>query len=172
MLLLLLFFYWWASCVCKNAYSVSFKILLVIKDFVRSQGRRLKFQLKSQGSVEGIFSDLSVPFDKGNVGPSSVVAADMISVGDSWLSYAIKKAMIQSIDGVENQDWFKALSSSWKVRKKLFSYVFLFLCSVFNWVICWFLNDGIHAYFIFISFIWNVLKQQAQYSWDYLDVYF
>ncbi|XP_010113013.2 uncharacterized protein LOC21405544 [Morus notabilis] len=86
-----------------------------VKDFMRSQGRRLKFQLKSQGSLKGIFSDLSVPFNKGNVGPSSVVAADMISVGDSWLSYAIKKAMIQSIEGAENQDWFKALSSSWKV---------------------------------------------------------
>ncbi|PON94652.1 Bacterial periplasmic spermidine/putrescine-binding protein [Trema orientale] len=86
-----------------------------IKDFMQSQGKRLKFQLKFLGSLEGIFSDLSTPFDKGNVGSLSVVAADMVSVGDSWLNYAIERALIQPVEGVEDQDWFKGLSSQWKV---------------------------------------------------------
>lgn len=84
---------------------------------MQSQGKRLKFQLKLLGSLDGIFSDLSPPVNKKNVGPSSVVAADMVGIGDSWLNYAIKKAMIQPIDGVEDQDWFKGLSSRWKVSK-------------------------------------------------------
>ena len=84
---------------------------------MQSQGKRLKFQLKLSGSLDSIFSDLSPPFNKKNIGPSSVVAADMVSVGDSWLNYAIKKAMIEPIDGVEDQDWFKGLSSRWKVSK-------------------------------------------------------
>ncbi|KAF3449248.1 hypothetical protein FNV43_RR09976 [Rhamnella rubrinervis] len=86
-----------------------------IKDFMQSQGRRLKFQLKQYGSLEGIFSDLSMPFNKGNVGSSSVVAADVVSIGDSWLSYAIKKSIIEPIEGVEDQEWFKGLSAKWKV---------------------------------------------------------
>ncbi|GMN40717.1 hypothetical protein TIFTF001_009926 [Ficus carica] len=85
-----------------------------VKDFMQSQGKRLKFQLKLNGSLDGIFSDLATSFEKGNVGSSSLVAADLISVGDSWLGYAIKKGMIQSIEGAEDQDWFKALSSRWK----------------------------------------------------------
>ncbi|KAL5550790.1 hypothetical protein UlMin_000966 [Ulmus minor] len=86
-----------------------------LKDFMQSQGKRLKFQLKFNGSLEGIFSDLSRTFSKGNVGPSSVGAADIIGVGDSWLSYAIKNAIIQPIEGVEDQEWFKGLTPRWKV---------------------------------------------------------
>ena len=93
---------------------------------MQSQGKRLKFQLKFFGSLERIFSDLSAPYDKGNIGSSSIVAADMVNVGDSWLNYAIKNALICPLEGVEDQDWFKGLSSQWKVRKKLF-----FICSCF-----------------------------------------
>ncbi|KAM1139608.1 hypothetical protein FF1_039737 [Malus domestica] len=86
-----------------------------VKDFMQCQGKRSKVHMKSHASLEGIFSDLSMAFSKGNVGPSSVVAADLVSVGDSWLSYAISKAVIDPIQGVEDQDWFKGLSDRWKV---------------------------------------------------------
>ncbi|CAB4299057.1 unnamed protein product [Prunus armeniaca] len=86
-----------------------------VKDFMQSQGKRSKVHLKSHGSLDGIFSDLSMAFSKGKVGPSSIVAADLVSVGDSWLSYAINKALIEPIQGVEDQDWFKGLSDRWKV---------------------------------------------------------
>ncbi|XP_062120607.1 uncharacterized protein LOC133834853 [Humulus lupulus] len=86
-----------------------------IKEFVQAQGKRIKFQLKFHGSLEGIFSNLSTIFDNGNVGSSSVVAADMVSVGDSWLNYAIKKSLIEPLEGVEDEDWFKGLSTQWKV---------------------------------------------------------
>lgn len=86
-----------------------------IKDFMRSQGRRLKFNVKYAASLESIFSDLSIPFTKGNIVPASALAADMVSIGDSWLKHAINKAIIEPIVEVEDQDWFKGLAEKWKV---------------------------------------------------------
>lgn len=86
-----------------------------IKDFIQSQGKRLKFSLKYNASLEGIFSDLSMHSRKGHVSPSSTLAADIVSVGDSWLNLAINKAIIEPIQGAEDQEWFKALSDKWKV---------------------------------------------------------
>ncbi|XP_028793652.1 uncharacterized protein LOC114749324 [Neltuma alba] len=86
-----------------------------IKDFIKSQGRRLKFNVKYNTSLESIFSDLSIPFTKGNIGPASALAADIVSIGDSWLKFAINKAIIEPIRDVEDQDWFKGLDERWKV---------------------------------------------------------
>ncbi|KAI9083837.1 hypothetical protein K1719_034095 [Acacia pycnantha] len=86
-----------------------------IKDFIKSQGRRLKFNVKYNTSLESIFSDLSIPFTKGNIGPASALAADIVSIGDSWLKFAINKALIEPIRDVEDQDWFKGLDEKWKV---------------------------------------------------------
>lgn len=85
-----------------------------IKDFIQSQGRRLRFRVKYLGSLENIFSDISASFNKHNIGPVSTVASDIVSVGDSWLSFAIKNAIIEPVRGVEEQDWFKGLSDKWK----------------------------------------------------------
>ncbi|KAK2661977.1 hypothetical protein Ddye_000551 [Dipteronia dyeriana] len=54
-----------------------------IKDFMRLQGRRLKLHTNFYGSLEGIFSQLSIPFTKPKGKSTSVVAADLVSVGDS-----------------------------------------------------------------------------------------
>lgn len=72
--------------------------------------------MKYLGSLENIFSDISMSFNKRNIGPMSTVAADIVSVGDSWLNFAIKNAIIEPMRGVEEQDWFKDLSDKWKVR--------------------------------------------------------
>lgn len=85
-----------------------------IKDFIQSQGRRLKFNLKYNASIEGIFSDLFKSSRKGNISPSSTLAADIVSVGDSWLNLAINKSLLEPIQGAEDQEWFKALSDKWK----------------------------------------------------------
>ncbi|KAK9286887.1 hypothetical protein L1049_015294 [Liquidambar formosana] len=86
-----------------------------IKDFMQSQGRRSKLRSELRGSLDDIFSALSLPLSKGNVDPKSAVAADIVTVGDSWLNFAINKAIIEPIQGVEDQDWFKSLSDKWKV---------------------------------------------------------
>uniref|UniRef100_A0A5B7C2B1 Putrescine-binding periplasmic protein-related n=1 Tax=Davidia involucrata TaxID=16924 RepID=A0A5B7C2B1_DAVIN len=86
-----------------------------IKDFMQSQGRRVKLRPEFRGSLEDIFSDLSMPAIKGKVYPKSAMAADIVSVGDSWLNFAIAKALIEPIQGVEDQDWFRCLSDKWMV---------------------------------------------------------
>ncbi|XP_057415774.1 uncharacterized protein LOC130710498 isoform X2 [Lotus japonicus] len=86
-----------------------------IKDFISSQGKRMKFNVKYYASLEDIFSGLSIPFAKGNIGPESALAADIVGVGDSWLKYAINKSIIEPIRDVENQEWFKSLDEKWKV---------------------------------------------------------
>nr|KYP34511.1 Putrescine-binding periplasmic protein [Cajanus cajan] len=86
-----------------------------IKDFINSQGRRMKFNVKYYASLENIFSDLSIPFTKGRIGPASALAADIVGIGDSWLKFAIKKAFIEPIRDVEDQEWFKSLDDKWKV---------------------------------------------------------
>ncbi|KAJ1412451.1 hypothetical protein SESBI_20412 [Sesbania bispinosa] len=77
-----------------------------IKDFISSQGRRMKFNIKYYASLESIFSDLSIPFTKGNLGPASALAADIVGIGDSWLKFVINKALIEPIRDVEDQEWF------------------------------------------------------------------
>ncbi|GAY33399.1 hypothetical protein CUMW_275050 [Citrus unshiu] len=66
-------------------------------------------------SIDGIFNNLSVPFNKVKAKSASYMAADLVSVGDSWLSFAIKNRLIEPIAGAEDQDWFKCLSHKWKV---------------------------------------------------------
>ncbi|XP_035541466.1 uncharacterized protein LOC109001092 [Juglans regia] len=85
------------------------------KDFIQSQGKRLKLRLKYNANLEGIFSDLCMTSRKGHISPSSTLAADVVSVGDSWLNFAINKGIIEPIQGVEDQEWFKGLSDKWKV---------------------------------------------------------
>lgn len=88
------------------------------KDFMSSQSRRLKFQTKFRPTLEDIFSQLCVSFTKakGNARPASAAAADIVSLSDSWLPFAIRKSIIEPITAAEHQDWFKDLGNKWKVR--------------------------------------------------------
>ncbi|XP_010276929.1 PREDICTED: uncharacterized protein LOC104611539 isoform X2 [Nelumbo nucifera] len=85
-----------------------------IKDFMQVQGRRLKLRSEFRGSLGDIFSDLNKDFSKTSLDPRSSMAADIVTVGDSWLSLAIKKGIIEPMEDVESQDWFKGLSDKWK----------------------------------------------------------
>ncbi|KAH9753603.1 spermidine/putrescine-binding periplasmic protein [Citrus sinensis] len=96
-----------------------------VKEFMRSQGKRLKFQMNLCASIDGIVNNLSVPFNKVKAKSAPYMAADLVSVGDSWLSFAIKKRLIEPIAGAEDQDWFKCLSHKWK-SFYLFVYLLLF----------------------------------------------
>ncbi|XP_042505943.1 spermidine-binding periplasmic protein SpuE isoform X2 [Macadamia integrifolia] len=86
-----------------------------LKEFMRAQGRRSNLRLEFRGNLVDIFSDLSVASTKGNLELKSAMAADIITVGDSWLSLAIKKGLIEPIKDIEGQDCFKCLSDKWKV---------------------------------------------------------
>ncbi|XP_057503443.1 uncharacterized protein LOC130786983 isoform X1 [Actinidia eriantha] len=86
-----------------------------VKDFMQSQGKRMKLRSEIRGSLNDIFSDLSKSFMKGKFDHKSAVAADIVTVGDSWLNFAIKKGLIEPLQGVEDQDWFRGLCGIWKV---------------------------------------------------------
>lgn len=75
-----------------------------------SQGKRVRLKTRFLANLEDIFLNLSKPTSKGK----KESAADMISLGDSWLSFAIKEKLIEPMKGVEVQDWYKGLSDKWK----------------------------------------------------------
>lgn len=85
------------------------------KDFIQSQGKRLKFQSRVRGNLEEIYSDLCKDLSGRKLKPTSTVAADIVSLGDSWLSFAIDEAIIEPITGAEKQGWYKDLSEKWKM---------------------------------------------------------
>ncbi|XP_052209929.1 uncharacterized protein LOC127813161 [Diospyros lotus] len=84
-----------------------------VKDFIKSQGKRVRLRLEIYGSLND--NALFKSFTNGNVDRKSAVAADIISIGDSWLNFAIKKGVIEPLEGIENQDWYKCLGKKWKV---------------------------------------------------------
>lgn len=90
------------------------------QEFSRSQGKRVRFRPEFRRSLDNIFNDLLNPFIKGKFNPKSAVAADLVTIGDSWLNFAIEKGLIEPIRGAEDQDWFRELSDKWKVGINLF----------------------------------------------------
>ncbi|KAI7742533.1 hypothetical protein M8C21_031270 [Ambrosia artemisiifolia] len=85
------------------------------QSFIQSQGRRVKFRLEFRGTIQDIFSELSTTIGKGVVTSKSAGAADIVSLGDTWLNFFISKKLIEPVQGVEDQDWFHTLSDKWKV---------------------------------------------------------
>jgi hypothetical protein len=49
------------------------------------------------------------------------MAADVVSLGDSWLGYAICKELLEPVKNAEEQDWFRRLSDRWNVRSETFT---------------------------------------------------
>lgn len=76
----------------------------------------MKLQSEFRGSLEDIISDLSLTLNKGRLEAKSTMAADIVTIGDSWLNLAISRGMIEPIRDVEEQDWFGGLDDKWKVR--------------------------------------------------------
>ncbi|CAN8290503.1 unnamed protein product [Cochlearia groenlandica] len=87
-----------------------------IKEFISSQGKRVRLKTRFRANLEDIFFDLSKTDTRnGRKGSNSTAEADMISIGDSWLSFAIKEKLIEPMKGVEDQDWYRGLSDKWKI---------------------------------------------------------
>lgn len=87
-----------------------------IKDFMQAQGKRMKLRVEFQGSLRGIISELASALLKERLSPQSIMAADLVTVGDSWLDLAICGDMIEPIKNPEQQEWFNRLNNRWKVH--------------------------------------------------------
>ncbi|CAI9106431.1 OLC1v1005584C1 [Oldenlandia corymbosa var. corymbosa] len=85
-------------------------LLLLLKDFVQTQGKRVRLGSQFRQSLNDIVSELQAPVKKRD----ALAAADLITVGDSWLSFLIKEGLIDPMEGVEKQDWFQDLADEWK----------------------------------------------------------
>lgn len=88
---------------------------LWIKNFMQAQGKRSKLRMEFRGSISDIFSELSMGFSKKDAARRSAVTADIVALGDTWLNFAINKALIEPIQNIEDQEWFTGLSEKWKV---------------------------------------------------------
>ncbi|EPS65143.1 hypothetical protein M569_09636 [Genlisea aurea] len=86
-----------------------------IREFMQSQGKRVRFSTEFRQSLADIYRELSYPFRKGKLNPKSAAVADVVTLGDSWINFAIANEFIVSIEGGEDQHWFQQLSHEWKV---------------------------------------------------------
>lgn len=86
------------------------------------QGRRLKLQVEFRATLESVFSELSLALKNSSMMPKSAMAADLVTIGDSWLSLALSRGLIEPIEGAEELEWFKRLNDRWKVNIFFFIY--------------------------------------------------
>lgn len=80
-----------------------------------SQGKRVKITLESQGGLKEIMSALDSALKKKQLTPRSILAADIVTLGDSWLHAAVSRHLIQPIDNAEQHEWFNRLGPKWQV---------------------------------------------------------
>jgi len=100
--------------------------LHVLQEFLMSQGRNAKVSAEFKGSLSDILADLAVSMEHKQVTPRSTMAADLVTVGDSWLATAVQGGLIEPIRNAEQFDWFNRLHPRWQVWQS--SVPFLYYC--------------------------------------------
>lgn len=85
------------------------------QEFLGSQGKRVKLTAEFQGSLKSIFSDLSSTLESKKLTPRSAMAADLVTIGDSWLSKAVEGGLLRPIDHAEQFEWYQRLGPKWQV---------------------------------------------------------
>lgn len=103
-------------------------VFLILKNFMQSQGKRVRLRQEFRQSLQDIFFELQRPGNKMVTNSKSAVSADLVTIGDSWLNFVIKEGLIEPMKGVEKEVWFRNLSDKWKVGINfiyLFSFSFL-----------------------------------------------
>lgn len=80
-----------------------------------SQGRNAKVSAEFKGSLSDILADLAVSMEHKQITPRSTMAADLVTVGDSWLAAAVNGGLIEPIKNAEQFDWFNRLNPRWQV---------------------------------------------------------
>lgn len=71
---------------------------------------------ESRGSLNDIFSGLFSSISKANIEAKSAMAADIVTVGDSWLNSVITNGVLEPLQDADAQDLFNCLSEKWKVK--------------------------------------------------------
>lgn len=90
-------------------------IFSCLKNFLHSQGKRVRLRQEFRQSLQDIFLELRQPRNKMASNSKSAESADLVTLGDSWLNFVIKEGLIEPMKGVEEGVWFRNLSNKWKV---------------------------------------------------------
>lgn len=80
-----------------------------------SQGKNAKVSAEFKGSLSDILADLAVSMENQHITPKSTMAADLVTVGDSWLAAAVIGGLIEPIKNAEQFEWFNRLHPRWQV---------------------------------------------------------
>ncbi|XP_024521248.1 uncharacterized protein LOC9632420 isoform X1 [Selaginella moellendorffii] len=105
-------------------YSISFPLRIVglrgsvppvwIKDFMVSQGKQMKLGAEFLGSLDTIYTQLVSAKNSGQLTSKSTMAADVVTLGDSWLGVAIRNKLIASVGKPQELEWFQHLDPKWQ----------------------------------------------------------
>lgn len=87
------------------------------KNFMQSQGKRVRLRQEFRQSLQDIFLELQRPCNKKATNSKSAVSADLVTIADSWLNIVIKEGLIEPMKGVEEEVWFRNLSDKWKEQR-------------------------------------------------------
>lgn len=100
-------------------FSVTFQGLLtpthLMQEFLMSQGKNAKLAVEFKANLSDILGELAFTMEKKQISPKSAMAADLVTVGDSWLATAVQGGLIDPIPNAEQFDWFKQLHPKWQV---------------------------------------------------------
>lgn len=132
----LIYCYYICSCFLVLAFCLHFSlftfkcallwltIFLALKNFMQSQGKRVRLRQEFRQSLQDIFLELRRPSNEKATNSKSAVSADLVTLGDSWLNIVIKEGLIEPMKGVEEEVWFRNLSDKWKVGLMFFFFFF------------------------------------------------
>ena len=84
------------------------------QDFLLTQGKNAKLAVEFRGSLSNILADLAVSMEKRHLTARSAMAADLVTIGDSWLATAVQGGLIEPIANVDQFEWFKRLDLKWQ----------------------------------------------------------
>lgn len=85
-----------------------------LKEFLMSQGKNAKLSAEFKGSLSDILAELAVSMENSQITPKSAMAADLVTVGDSWLATAVQGGLLDPIRNAEQFDWFNRLHPKWQ----------------------------------------------------------
>eukprot|EP00850_Spirogloea_muscicola_P016639 SM000136S00185 [mRNA] locus=s136:236230:239644:- [translate_table: standard] len=85
-----------------------------LKEFAKAQSKRAKISVDFKGELEPIATDLATAARTGKLKKKSAMAADLVTLGDSWLACAISAGLVVPMEDAETSRWLKQLHPVWQ----------------------------------------------------------
>eukprot|EP00850_Spirogloea_muscicola_P021421 SM000249S08232 [mRNA] locus=s249:182713:186126:+ [translate_table: standard] len=85
-----------------------------LKEFAKAQSKRAKISVDFKGELEPIATDLATAARTGKLKKKSAMAADLVTLGDSWLACAVSAGLVVPMEDAETSKWLKQLHPVWQ----------------------------------------------------------